>query len=401
MLKVAWICHFHNESLNRKLILRRKIHEFAPWISQLISIFENDKEIELHIIAPHNGIKKDQCFMSNGISYYFYSVGLPIHKKYNLSIIDLLTNYFNPKRKVKKYIDLIKPDLIHLYGAENAYYSSTIFQFKEKYPILVSIQGFLFNTLLNKSLSIRKRIHIEEKILVGFSHYGIRTNFMAQEVRKYNSAANLHWHWYPIFVPNDLSELHRTSKEFDLVYFARITKDKGIEDLILAIQNIKLWKPDVQVVVIGEGEPDYTDHLIKQCQELNLSTNIYWAGFIPTQIELFRLCSKARICVLPSYYDIIPGTVIESMLLKIPVIAYNVGGIPEINRDQEVIKLVQKGDIIGLSEVICELLKDQDELVHLKELAFLRAQEMFDRNSIRADIIKAYYSILENGNEYE
>ena len=40
---------------------------------------------------------------------------------------------------------------------------------------------------------------------------------------------------------------------------------------------------------------------------------------------------NARICVLPTYHDILPGTILESMFMKLPVIAYDVTGLSELN----------------------------------------------------------------------
>ena len=52
--------------------------DFAPWVTNLINEFERFKDVELHIIAPHKGLKKfTQEFNHNGISYHFYKPELP------------------------------------------------------------------------------------------------------------------------------------------------------------------------------------------------------------------------------------------------------------------------------------------------------------------------------------
>jgi glycosyltransferase involved in cell wall biosynthesis len=397
-MKVVWLCHFHNTSISNELKLRSNINEFAPWITELIKIFEKQNDIELNVVAPHRGIKRDSHFSKNNINYYFYSIGVPLLNKYTLSFLDRLTNYYNPKRKVKKIINQIHPDIIHLFGAENAYYSSTIFQFKDKFPILVSIQGFLYKTLLAKSYKIQKRIVIENKILTEFKHYGVRTDYMKKEIERFNPTASLHWHIYPIFYPEPLEKFHNKIKEYDCVYFARLSKDKGIEDFIRAIKIVTLIKNDVRILIIGAAEPEYKSLLNKMCTDLAISSNLIWAGFIPTQLLLFELVSKAKISVLPTYYDIIPGTIIESMILKVPVIAYSAGGIPEINKSKEVIKLIEVGNIENLASAILELLDDEDLRSKLSIDAFNRANEMFDRDTIAKDIKKAYNETIANKN---
>ena len=53
-----------------------------------------------------------------------------------------------------------------------------------------------------------------------------------------------------------------------------------------------------------------------------------------------------------------PGTIIESMLLGLPVISYNTGGIPDLNRNGENVILVEQGDKDKLSAEIIKLLKN-------------------------------------------
>ena len=67
-------------------------------------------------------------------------------------------------------------------------------------------------------------------------------------------------------------------------------------------------------------------------------------------MDVFKEAIKAKICVLPTYYDVIPGTIIESMFMKIPVVAYAVGGIPTLNDNVETVRLVDKYDINGLAK---------------------------------------------------
>jgi glycosyltransferase involved in cell wall biosynthesis len=394
MLRIAWICHFHDEEIGLYLKNCKKLNGFAPWITGLIKLFENDPDIELHIIAPHLGIKRDQVFTKSGVSYYFYSVGLPLSKKYTLSIFDVITDYYFLKRKVSKYIQLIKPDIIHLHGAENAYYSSTIFQFKNKYPILVTIQGFLSHTLIRRNYKIRKRLKVERKILSEFKNYGVRTIPMSNEIKKFNPEAKLHWHIYPVNIPQDLIEYHQVEKKYDCIYFARISKDKGIEDLIDAMSLIKTKIPSISLIIIGDGEDEYLQFLKTKAKKSGIESNVEWKGFIPSQEELFKLVSQAKITVLPTYHDIIPGTIIEGMFLKTAVVAYSVGGIPEINSKQEVIKLVTKGDLEALSDEIIKLLSNNDALTNLMELAYNRVNEMCDNNQIIKDLKTIYIDIV-------
>jgi len=94
-LKVVWICHFSNKVIRerlplssrnlsnflRKLIGKQYINysDFAPWVNTQIQEFEKFNDIELHIIAPHSGLKHFKYeFELKGVYYHFFRHELPL-----------------------------------------------------------------------------------------------------------------------------------------------------------------------------------------------------------------------------------------------------------------------------------------------------------------------------------
>jgi len=51
-IKVALVCHFRNKEMDQVLKPIKTRYEMAPWITGLIKLFHNKKEIELHVISP-------------------------------------------------------------------------------------------------------------------------------------------------------------------------------------------------------------------------------------------------------------------------------------------------------------------------------------------------------------
>jgi glycosyltransferase involved in cell wall biosynthesis len=292
-------------------------------------------------------------------------------------------------------IDKIKPDLVNLIGAENAYYSSSILAIK-KYPVLVTIQGFVaLNNVLGDSYSkpLMKRISIEERILKEVNDFGIETSSMEKFIKTYNPLAKMHWFHFP-FAKTHVDTI--PAKEYDLVFFARVTKMKGIEDAFKALSKVKGFKPDISMEIIGSTEPSYLISLKQLARDLDIVENIEFKGFIPTQKEMHVEVMKARISILPTYNDTIPGTIVESMLLGLPVISYKTGGVPDINKDGEYIILVEQGDVEGLSKEIIKLLNNNDELISLGGKAKIYASKEFDNTNSADLLIKAYKEIIKN-----
>jgi glycosyltransferase involved in cell wall biosynthesis len=392
-LKVLWLCYFSNKEVQDQLKPWKRIGEFAPWISSMITLFENDQDIELHVVSQHEWIPGYKHFVNKGVKYYFINKGIPLIGRHwpGFFRFDVWTDLFLTKKIISGIVKKVNPDIIHMQGTENLFCTSVI-QFHKKYPVFITIQGFIHKSLNSNKVEI-VRAKKELEILKMFRHYGYRTKTMGEDILSLNSDAVLHWHKYPMktIIPVN------TSKKFDLVFFARVCKEKGIEDLLRAVSIIKKDKPDISLCVIGGGKSESFEKL---AVDLGIAENVTWAGFLPTQEDVHKLVSGARISVLPTYHDIISGTIIESLFLKIPVVAYNVGGIHEVNEKEEIISLVEKQNIKALAETIDFLLDNPDIREIRSEKGYKRAQEMFNYSDveIRDSLLSSYEDVIKDFN---
>jgi glycosyltransferase involved in cell wall biosynthesis len=390
-LKVVWMCYFTNQFVQDKIKPWKKVNEFAPWITSMIPLFENDDVVELHIVSQHSWICGYKSFKNKGITYHFFNTGIPFIGRHwpGFFRFDVWSDFLFTKIHFSRIVKEINPDIIHLHGVENEF-CSAIVQFHKKYPIFITIQGFIHKSSV-KSKNVNKLVKNEFRIFKLFNHYGYRTKTMGEDIKTLNEQAILHCHMYPyqIIFPAAVD------KQFDLVYFARVTKDKGIGDLLQAVSILKKEKPDISLCVIGGGKLDIWK---EKAQKLNISKNVYWAGFLTTQKDVHNMASTARISVLPTYYDIIPGTIIESLFLKLPVVAYNVGSIYEVNKHENIISLVEKSNINGLAESILLLLNNEKLRDERAEMGYTRANEMFNtgNDKIRADLLGTYFEVIKD-----
>ncbi|PKO98504.1 MAG: hypothetical protein CVU13_10120 [Bacteroidetes bacterium HGW-Bacteroidetes-8] len=399
-IKVVWLCHFANQQM-KDLFNVHNINEFAPWISLSIELFKKESNIELHLVSPNIFNNKDVEFIKDGVHYYFFKyLPIPLFNRYtrklhSLSHFDVITDFFWIKNKVKKIVTLINPAIVHLHGAENAFfYSSGILPIIDKYPHLTTIQGFVRNTLIKDSNS-NQRIRIEEKIIKKTTHFGVRrTNEMESIVSKINTNAIFHYHNYPISIPKTIKDNIGLAEPIDCIFFARVCKDKGIEDLLEAISIVKLKLTNVSLTVVGDVDFLYAKKLEDTCESLSITNNVRFVGFLPTQDDIHAYAYNAKICLLPTYHDILPGTILESMFLKLPVIAYAVGGLPELNLEYNTINLVEKFRIDLLAKEIIFLLDNVDARKKLAEDAFNFVNKKFDNRLVTNDIIKSYQKIL-------
>jgi glycosyltransferase involved in cell wall biosynthesis len=309
-----------------------------------------------------------------------------------------MTNFYFNRRKIKKIINEINPYIIHLHGTENAYFVSSFLDLYQKFPSLITIQGFINLQIGKKPTRVQKqRAVIEKKILQIGTNFGIRTYDMEKFILQYNKSANLFWHEYFInYLHNHVDEnLNENVKKFDIIFFAKLTKLKGIEDLILTVAKLKPIFPELKVAIIGGAKSDYLSFLKKLVTENNCEDNIQFYGKLSTQEEVFKILRKAKVSVLPTYVDVIPGTIIESMFHRTAVVSYKTGGLPEINAEQENILLVDIGDINELCNKVKSLLLNEQFRKEMEEKAYRYAKRRWNNEKSFNDIVSIYRKILE------
>lgn len=395
MLKVVWLCHFANQEMNDTF--KTQVNDFAPWISLLINQFEFSEKVHLSIVAPNVFNNTNSSFTLRSVDYHFYkySPNWLDYRRFEQYRVGYLNDFSGSTKNIIKLIEEINPDLIHLHGAENPYYSYAMFDMFSKYPCLTTIQGFACNSKKRGFIYDyfrNKRCDIESRIIKNSQYIGVRTDEMSEQVKEMNPHAVLCWHNYPINKP-EYSKYESTEKIYDVAFYARVCSDKGIEDLIKALHIVKQDISDIKLIVIGGGAPKYLKYLHQNILKCGLEENVTFVGF-QKQNDAFLLLSKSKLYVIPTHHDIIPGTLIESMFLKLPAIAYDVGGIASLNNNAESVMLVQKGDIKYLASSVLNLLFDTERAKSLSENAFLEVGNRFQNERIYSDLIAVYSRIV-------
>ena len=396
--KVVWLCHFANDEVAKILGIENQ-PMLAPWISELIELFRHKDDVEIIMVSPNYYSNTEQDFIIDNIHIYLfkYKPNLLPKLAYNLTI-----NYSISRRSIRKIIDLIKPDIIHLFGSENPHYSTGFLDFHKQYPILVSLQGFVHLSPRPKKIVSQfirwNRIRFETKINRNAKYFTIVIQDTLEEINKINPNAQFFQTNFPTTIPNVNSEDY-PDKKYDLVFYARVTKNKGVEDFIEAVQKLKDRKRNIKAIIIGGASWNYLNHLKEMVDSLGLEENIEFAGFQSTQQDVFNLAVQAGIYVLPSYFDGTPGTIREAMYMKLPVVAYNVGGIPSFNEEMECITLAESRNIADLVEKIGLVMTDKERTARLVNNAYKQAKTKLDNNIVYDNFISIYVKIIELEND--
>jgi len=393
--KIIWLCNFANKEVANIIGSKKDIFA-SPWVTELIDLFRKRDDIELYIISPNYYENKFQHFTLDNIKVYLYKYRpwFLSYRAYNLSF-----NYKIAESSILKIVGNLKPDLIHLHGSENPLYAIGALPLIKEYPVLITLQGFVFlSSKKNNPFSsyIRwNRIRIERKINTQGKYFTVATDDVLKTLKLFNDKADFFYDHYPTTKPTVSSE-DFLNKKYNIVYFARICKDKGIEDFIEAVRLLKDTIPNIKALVIGGGNENYVTFIKDVIEKVGLGANIDFAGFQHSQQDVFKLAAQAMVSVLPTYFDGIPGTIREAMVMKIPVVAYAVGGIPSLNNEKECLTLVEKQNISELVEKILLVLNDKDRTQTIVQNAFDLVLNKYDNSKIYSNIITIYNKILNN-----
>ena len=140
------------------------------------------------------------------------------------------------------------------------------------------------------------------------------------------------------------------------LYFGRVTEEKGVDTVVKAYEMM----PDRHVKIMGDDTTDEAKRLKAYIKEKNIK-NVEFLGFKAGE-ELEEIIKGARFTLIPSiWYDNLPNTALESFQYSKPVIASNIGSLPELVLDGVNGYLFKPADAQELCEKVALL--DDDAVV--------------------------------------
>lgn len=182
-----------------------------------------------------------------------------------------------------------------------------------------------------------------------------------------------------------------------ILFVARIEKDKGLQNLILALPEIIEKIPDLKLLVVGRGS--YCPEIKEMVKKHNLNDYIAFSGFIaPDELpEYFNTCDLfVNPTIRQNGYDL---TILEAMACEKPVVVSNIGSVPTVIEDGVDGLLVPPGDIKKLAEAVIKVLKNKELASHLGRAARRKVAEKFSVESMVEGTIKVYEEVIRRNKE--
>lgn len=382
------------------------------WVGSLEEAIRNYcQEIELGIVFEYNKTGKET---RNKVTYY------PIH----------VDNIPSPKKKYAalrpfylKAIEDFKPDIIQCFGTERWHYG--LLTKEVNIPFVIHIMGFMniydvmdervihksdywkyfsYNPLKvwlnNKSFATREENQQLEREIMTSNHYFMGRTEWDKNIVKYYSKNAKYYHCAEairkeIYNSKSKWRFHNRGK-VKLLTIGNAGSLKGNEIMLQAAWLLKNrfnfdfeWK--------YTSNPKAMSYFEKLNGINSSDVNIDLIGRLDAS-QIAEVLASADFYIHPAIIDNSPNTVCEAQLIGTPIIATNVGGIPQLVEDGQTGWVYPYSEPHALAFEIMNLYEQRDLLQHVSDNEYKVSHERHNPETIVKTLVSIYKDIINDWN---
>jgi glycosyltransferase involved in cell wall biosynthesis len=176
-----------------------------------------------------------------------------------------------------------------------------------------------------------------------------------------------------------------------IVTVGRLVEQKGHRYLIDAsVPVFSLW-PEIQLLIIGDGE--LREVLERQAEQLGLAEHCHFLGI---REDVPHLLSAADLFVLPSLWEGLSLALLEAMAAARPIVATDVSGTAQAMIPGQTGLLVPPGDSQALAGAMVQLLSDPAQAQAMGQAARQRAERAFSAQKQATEHLALYRRALHS-----
>lgn len=176
-------------------------------------------------------------------------------------------------------------------------------------------------------------------------------------------------------------------KEYDLIFVGRLEVNKGISLLLEAVKLLVInYHLSIKCLIVGDGP--LKKYLKFKIKNFKLQDNVLLYGWAKNFQEIAELMNKSKILAMSSYNEGGPRVVVEAMACGVPVLATNVGLMPDFV-GENAIKIID-WDAEDISQKVKNILENGNERAKMI-VAGLEISKQFEKK----EAIKNYADKLK------
>lgn len=265
--------------------------------------------------------------------------------------------------------------------------------------IYAALAGWLFDIPVIQELIGTDRPKVEnskfyQSLLSLAKHIGVRGS------KSKDALLALGFDRKKIFIPTTVNVLDfnhfkpdNSPKVYDFIYCGRMDKNKQVDLLIQALEQVHHNKPNLRAVLVGDGPERH--NLEALCTQLNLGDVITFAGNQPYS-AIPSWLNQAKVFMMASAFEGLPVAMIEALCCGLPVVVPDIGDIQDVTVHKHNAWLVTDKTISGYTEGLTSLVHDQQLYERLKQGAIATRTKLIHQYS--ADNARAIWEdLLFNG----
>jgi glycosyltransferase involved in cell wall biosynthesis len=287
-----------------------------------------------------------------------------------------------------RLIRQLKPDVLHGHGAKAGAFIRLKRRSKKTIRVYTPHGGSLhypLNTLKGSLYSRMERALMNSTDLFLFESAFARDTYQ----RTIGTPSGIMRCVFNGVTAGEFDPVVKAADATDVVYVGEFRNIKGADLLIDAVARLHADGKPVTLTLAGDGEE--MDALKSQVQRLGLAETVRFIGHVKARYGF----SKGGLLVVPSRGDSMPYVVIEAAAAGIPMVAANVGGIPEIFGSQTD-ALFAPSIVAAMADAIEIALEDTESTLarakYLRERIFLH----FSQKTMVEGVLTGYRDALAN-----
>lgn len=420
-MKVLWLINIPLPEASS--LMNRKSTPLGGWLINASKDLAAQKEIELTILFPENSVDRFERLEGEKITYYaFKSVNDKNKKVIKNNVI------------LKEIVTEVNPDIVHIYGTELAHTLSMVNICKEiDTKVIISIQGLVSvyaeHVMANlpwrviygftlRNLLMRDNVIGLKKILMrrgkneidaikNVKHIIGRTSWDKACINNINKSAQYHfcnetlreefykYKW-------DISKCERHS-----IFLSQgQTPIKGLHYVIKAMPIVLKEFPDAKLYVSGKNIIKYDSlkeklmityygkYIKKLIKKLNLEEKIVFTGPLDEK-SMCKRYLKSNVFICPSSIENSPNSLGEAMILGVPCIASDVGGVSDMIKHKEEGFVYQPDAYYMIAYYIGKIFKDKELALNFSNRSREHALRTHNRKINTKNTLNIYKEILD------
>jgi len=421
-MRILWLINLPLPEASE--LLNTKPSPYGGWLVNAAKDLSTIEGIDLTIAFPSDGVSELIKLKADIINYYAFKQ----IKDHNIAIIKR-NNIFN------QIINEVNPDLVHIFGTELPHTLSMVnaCNNEKKRIIVISIQGlvsfiekhvfanlpfrvvygFTIRNLLRKDNVVglkrlyKKRGRAEIEAIQKVDHIIGRTTWDRACTSQINPKAEYHFCNETLREEFYNHEWNIEKCEKHSIFLSQGQYPiKGLHYMLEAMPLILQKYPQAKIYISGKDITKsgslkdkllmtyYGYYIKKMISKNNLQHNIVFTG----PLDEKQICNrylKSNVFVCPSSIENSPNSLGEAMILGVPCVASNVGGVPDMLKHNEEGFVYQADAPYMLAHYVCEIFESEKLAVSMSIKAREQALKTHDRLQNTTRLTEIYKRILE------